>query len=101
MTRGMAFLLVGMFAASSAAAAPPQYVGAAKCKTCHMNEFKIWSASPHAKALGRLSAEEAKKPECVACHVTGYEKPAAAGAAKPDAAKPDAKPAKPDAAPKK
>ena len=25
--------------------------------------------------------EEAKKPECVACHVTGYEKPAAAGAA--------------------
>ena len=74
-------LVVALLAASPAESASPQYVGASKCKTCHMKEFNTWSASPHAKALGRLSAEERKKEECVGCHVTGHGKPAAAGAA--------------------
>jgi hypothetical protein len=62
-------------------AAEAQYVGAAKCKTCHAKEFTIWSESLHAKAFDKLSAEDRTKPECVACHVTGHGKPAAQGAA--------------------
>lgn len=68
-------------AAASDGGASPQYVGVAKCKTCHLKEFNVWSASPHASALDRLSAEQRQKPECVACHVTGHGKPAAPGAA--------------------
>jgi Cytochrome c554 and c-prime len=57
-----------------------QYVGASKCKICHMNEYKVWETTKHAKALAALSAEEQKKPECLGCHVTGYSKTAAEGA---------------------
>jgi len=48
------------------------YVGAAKCKLCHMKQHKVWSASEHAKAFGVLKPEEQKDPKCLACHVTGY-----------------------------
>lgn len=62
-------------AATVASAAEPQYVGALKCKACHMKEYTAWSAQPHAKAFDLLKPEEQKKPECVACHVTGAGKP--------------------------
>ena len=55
-------------------AATHDYVGADKCKICHMDVFKSWSESPHAKAWTVLSAEEQKKPECISCHMTGQTK---------------------------
>jgi hypothetical protein len=81
----------GSALAQSAEKAPPgSYVGAAKCKMCHMSEskgaqYKIWAAGPHAKAFATLgtpeAAEIAKKagvtgspqqaPLCLECHVTG------------------------------
>jgi len=61
-------------------AADAQYVGASKCKVCHMNEYKVWEGTKHASAMNSLSAEEQKKPECVGCHSTGQGKPAAEGA---------------------
>ena len=80
----IAIVLIAMLLAAgtpgSAATPEPQYAGAAKCKSCHLKEFNTWAASPHAKALDRLSGEDRKKPECVACHVTGQGKPAAPGA---------------------
>jgi cytochrome c5 len=45
-----------------------------------MAEFKLWSASAHAKALEALKPEERTKAECVGCHTTGAGKTAAAGA---------------------
>ncbi len=51
--------------------AEPQYVGATKCKVCHMDEHKSWLETKHAKAFDVLSDEEKKKPECVGCHITG------------------------------
>jgi hypothetical protein len=77
---GVVVLLASLLAAAASGAASPQYVGASKCKTCHTKENTTWAASPHAKALEKLSAEERKKPECVSCHVTGHGQPAAAGA---------------------
>jgi Cytochrome c554 and c-prime len=72
-----------------------QYVGADKCKMCHMSEAKgnqygVWMKSTHAKAYETLAGEKAlaiakekglaKPPqetaECLGCHVTGSGKPA-------------------------
>lgn len=61
-------------------AAEPQYVGQAKCKVCHLTQHKSWLATAHARAIEVLKPEERTKPECLACHTTGYGKPAAAGA---------------------
>jgi hypothetical protein len=71
---------VALAAMVSTQAGDAQYVGAAKCKMCHMNEHKVWMESKHAKAFDVLKPEEQKKPECVSCHVTGAGKAAAADA---------------------
>ncbi len=74
-----------------------KYVGVKKCKMCHKGAkkgkiFETWQASKHAKAFETLASPEALKiakekglktspqeaEECLACHVTGYGKEAAA-----------------------
>lgn len=70
----------------------PQYIGVKKCKMCHNSkksgaQYKIWAATPHAKAYETLASEEAKaigkkmgiddpqkSDKCLSCHVTGYGK---------------------------
>jgi len=68
-------LLTALFAiwamSASAAEKKHEFVGAKKCKVCHKAEFKAWAETPHAKAFDKLSDEEKKKSECVACHTTG------------------------------
>ena len=78
----------------------PAYVGVTKCKMCHSADakgaqYKVWAASPHAKAFATLAtpeaAEVAKKagvtgspqqaPQCLECHTTGCQAPAEARAA--------------------
>jgi Cytochrome c554 and c-prime len=68
-----------------------KYIGAKKCKMCHMseakgNQYKVWSESAHAKAYENLATDAAKKtaekvglktdpqksPECLKCHVTTF-----------------------------
>jgi ribosomal protein L40E len=101
--RILAFVMAGALAASLAvlaadapkAAAPKNdYVGANKCKMCHMKQAKAWAETKHAHALEGLKAatpEQIKAmnellktavkdhPEadsvCVRCHVTGYRQP--------------------------
>ncbi len=99
----MLFFVTALMAQEQAAApekaAPAKvahkYVGAAKCKMCHNSaakgdQFKIWSASKHAKAYETLASTEAdsvakalgvEKPQtnakCLGCHVTGFAAPAA------------------------
>jgi len=81
------------------AAQTPQYIGADKCKMCHMSKAKgdaygIWKASKHASAFTTLASPEAKaigkkmgiedpqkSPKCLKCHVTGFSAPATAKAA--------------------
>ena len=54
-------------------AAEPSYVGGAKCKMCHMKQFKVWEGTKHAKAFDALKPEEQKDPKCIKCHTTGPE----------------------------
>ena len=73
-----------------------QYVGAAKCKTCHGKEligdqYTAWKTKdPHHRAFATLKAEASRAiaaqrglatpaheaPECLECHVTAFGAPA-------------------------
>ena len=96
-----AALALGLFAFASNAA-DATYVGAAKCKMCHLKQHKAWSETKHAKSLEAFKDAKAaeafaakvgieikgspdKTDECVACHVTGHKK--AGGYPQEDAAK--------------
>ncbi|HLA40606.1 MAG TPA: cytochrome c family protein [Candidatus Glassbacteria bacterium] len=93
-------ILIGVVAVSfvlslSLQAADHKYVGAIKCKICHMNkkkgdQFGAWQASKHAKAFETLSTPAAKEvgtkagvantaadPKCLKCHLTAFDAPAA------------------------
>jgi nitrate/TMAO reductase-like tetraheme cytochrome c subunit len=82
------------------------YVSHTQCKVCHNNakdgaQSEKWQAGPHAKALELLKSDAAlaaakevgltmppsEAPECLKCHVTGYD--AAAKAAPPKIAMTD------------
>lgn len=81
------------------------YVGNSQCKICHNNpkeggQWDKWKAEKHAHALDLLKTDEAKAaaakagvtgppdqaPQCLKCHVTGYDE---AKAAVPDKIKPE------------
>ena len=69
--------LMGMFiiCISLANAQDAKYIGAAKCKMCHNKaekgeQYNKWLASPHAKAMSVLKADEKKNPKCLKCHST-------------------------------
>lgn len=77
--------------ASSVASAKPDYVGASKCRICHLQQYKSWEQTKMAKAFELLKpgvAAETKRahkldpakdytndPNCLACHTTGYGQP--------------------------
>lgn len=80
-------------------AADAQYIGANKCKMCHISakrgaQFKKWQDGPHAKAYTVLASPEAKavatklgiadaqkSEKCLKCHVTAHDAAATAKAA--------------------
>jgi hypothetical protein len=75
-----------LFLLSSVLVAQNKYVGAAKCKMCHMSkgkQYPSWSESKHAKAFETLKSEAALKigkekgiaspstdAKCLKCHST-------------------------------
>ncbi len=94
MIAGLALLLLAVLGAAQEEKVEHQYVGAAKCKTCHKSEAKgaqyiKWTESKHSKAYEALASEEAiaigKKldvdnpqtsDQCLVCHVTAFSVPA-------------------------
>lgn len=71
----LAIALVALWVRGALAEEPkkatPTFIGSAKCKMCHLKEHKTWAATAHATAFTKLKPEEAKKAECIGCHVTG------------------------------
>ncbi len=67
------------------------FIGAKKCKICHLKQFKAWEKTSMSDSFENLKAgskaEEKKKagldpskdytadPNCLKCHTTGYGKP--------------------------
>jgi nitrate/TMAO reductase-like tetraheme cytochrome c subunit len=50
----------------------PSYVGATKCKVCHLEIFNSWAETSHRRAVSSLKDEAATDPKCLECHTTGY-----------------------------
>src|SRR5262249_54456772 len=51
------------------------FVGAQVCQRCHVAEYSQWLTTDHAKAWQTLvDAKREATPECVTCHVVGYQK---------------------------
>jgi hypothetical protein len=67
-------LLIAFSAGEQANPPEPAYVGAKKCKVCHVVVFNSWSRTAHAQALEALREEGAGKPGCLECHTTGFGK---------------------------
>lgn len=69
------FLALGLFLGNGSSPADFEYIGSAKCKSCHNSpakgaQYKVWAASPHAKAFESLKGDDAKNPKCLKCHTT-------------------------------
>ena len=43
-------------------------VGAASCRTCHAEAYRIWSQGPHARAAQALTPDQRRQPLCLQCH---------------------------------
>ena len=49
------------------------YVGTAKCLTCHASAAAVWQGSAHAHAFATLAGRKADAdPKCVLCHTVGF-----------------------------
>lgn len=59
--------------ATRALASPSDYVGSARCGSCHAAELAAWQATPHARTRARFAnGRSASAPaRCLACHGTG------------------------------
>jgi hypothetical protein len=80
--------LLAIFAGGALQAQTFKYIGAAKCKMCHMKpakgeQYNKWLNGPHANAMKSLSSDQAKEiaaakgiadaskdPGCLKCHST-------------------------------
>jgi hypothetical protein len=53
-----------------------QFIGSAACGECHTKAYAIWKETPHAHAtdsIVELSPPRHFDPECLSCHVTGWD----------------------------
>ncbi len=82
--------VMSLFVVTSAVAGDATYIGAKKCKACHMKQFKSWKKTTMATSFENLKAgvkadEKTKAgldpakdytadPNCLGCHTTGYGK---------------------------
>ncbi len=62
----LALAFLGLLSAPAVLAS--DLVGPASCRTCHVEAYKIWSGSAHARALVSLTAEQRRTPLCLQCH---------------------------------
>jgi hypothetical protein len=86
--RFFTFAILALFAGSALLAQNYKYIGASKCKMCHMkpatgDQYNVWLKGPHANAMKTLSTDAAKEiakakgiadpatdAACTKCHST-------------------------------
>ncbi len=67
---------LGLKPAAYPSAEKGSFVGSDKCGECHTKAYAIWKKTPHAHALATLEKLKPARqydPECLSCHVTGWE----------------------------
>jgi len=63
-------------AQQSASGEGATFVGSRACQPCHASAYTVWTESGHAHAFATLQkAKRENDPQCLGCHVTGYEQP--------------------------
>jgi hypothetical protein len=67
--RRLAIVILFVGATSGAYAGSRDWVGSAKCGSCHPAELAAWQATPHATTRTRFVDKPPAK--CLACHGTG------------------------------
>jgi hypothetical protein len=73
---GCLILLLLLLTAPVSAAGSGDYQGVKKCNECHDAVGARWAATRHGNAFESLKKSgQETLPKCIACHVTGYEKP--------------------------
>lgn len=61
---------------SSKKKGPDHYIGYQSCVSCHPSQKQAWWDSKHRTAMETLMHRHKDNlPDCVPCHVTGYQKP--------------------------
>jgi 2',3'-cyclic-nucleotide 2'-phosphodiesterase (5'-nucleotidase family) len=56
------------------------YIGTDMCRRCHEQEYQVFAETAHAHALASLEKTfDENNPECIGCHVTGWEQPGGYG----------------------
>lgn len=53
-----------------------EFVGSQRCGECHTKAYAVWEKTPHAHATETLSKLDVPRhfdPECLSCHVTGWD----------------------------
>jgi len=86
--RLLILLVLTLFSGTTLMAQQFKYIGAPKCKMCHMkpakgDQYGAWEKGPHASAMKTLANEQSKKiaaemgiadpttdPACIKCHST-------------------------------
>jgi hypothetical protein len=56
------------------AQAQASYVGNESCRTCHVEAFEAWRASPHARATVSLTGKSGQDGRCLSCHAPQADK---------------------------
>ena len=64
-------LKYAVVAADSLREISPEYVGSKKCRICHLDIYKSWQSTKHARAINALGSENRDSVECFGCHTTG------------------------------
>lgn len=62
-------LIINLIAATDPGPGP-DFLGAKKCRKCHIKEYKTWSDTKHAKAFEALTEKYHEDGECLKCHTT-------------------------------
>jgi predicted CXXCH cytochrome family protein len=72
---GVALLALILNASWAQAEEPGTYIGWKQCAACHSPIDTTWQKTRHANAIESLKkTSQQNLPDCVKCHVTGYEK---------------------------
>jgi hypothetical protein len=61
-------LIAVLVSCALAPAFAAERVGSESCKTCHATAYRIWRASPHAKASENLTPAQRDDMRCAHCH---------------------------------
>jgi ribosomal protein L40E len=66
---------VGLASTAGSAQEAATYVGATKCRICHLAQYRTWQAGPKDTEAWNAVKDQPDVEKCLPCHTTGYGRP--------------------------